>query len=54
MGTLSTHAGFRTWIALALGVLMLGGLLLRVHAVWQRVPEAPDELALHLVGDEDG
>ena len=33
---------------------MLGGLLLRVHAVWQRVPEAPDELALHLVGDESG
>jgi predicted membrane-bound mannosyltransferase len=42
------------WIALALGVLMLGALLLRVHAVWQRIPEAPDELALHLVGDESG
>ena len=54
MGTLSTHAGFRTWIVLALGMLMLGALLLRVHAVWQRVPEAPDELALHLVGDEGG
>jgi hypothetical protein len=39
---------------LALGVLMLGALLLRLHTVWQRVPEAPDELALHLVGDESG
>jgi 4-amino-4-deoxy-L-arabinose transferase-like glycosyltransferase len=48
------QAGRQTWIALALGVLMLGALLLRVHAVWQRVPEAPDELALHLVGDEGG
>src|SRR5215510_11805808 len=54
MCTLPTHAGFRMWIALALGVLMLGALLLRVHAVWQRIPEAPDELALHLVGDESG
>jgi 4-amino-4-deoxy-L-arabinose transferase-like glycosyltransferase len=35
-------------------MLMLGALLLRVHAVWQRVPEAPEELALHPVGDEGG
>jgi len=42
------------WIALALSVLILGALLLRLHAVWQRIPEAPDELALHLVGDESG
>jgi hypothetical protein len=42
------------WIALDLGVLMLGALLLRLHAVWQRIPEAPDEPALHLVGDESG
>jgi 4-amino-4-deoxy-L-arabinose transferase-like glycosyltransferase len=54
MCPLPTHAGFRTWIAVALSVLMLAALLLRLHAVWQRVPEAPDELALHLVGDESG
>jgi hypothetical protein len=54
MGMPPTHTGFRAWIALGLGVLMLGALLLRVHAVWQRVPEAPDEMALHLVGDESG
>ena len=54
MSPLSTHAGFRTWIAVALSVLMLGALLLRLHAVSQRIPEAPDELALHLVGDESG
>ena len=51
MCQLPTHAGFRTWIAVALSVLMLGALLLRLHAVSQRIPEAPDELALHLVGD---
>jgi 4-amino-4-deoxy-L-arabinose transferase-like glycosyltransferase len=39
---------------LALGVLMLGALLLRLQAVWQRIPASPDELALHLVGDESG
>ena len=54
MCPLPTPAGFRTWIAVAVSVLMLGALLLRLHAVWQRVPEAPDELALHLVGDESG
>ena len=54
MCTSPTQAGFRTWIALVLSVLMLGALLLRLHAVWQRIPEAPDELALHLVGDESG
>jgi 4-amino-4-deoxy-L-arabinose transferase-like glycosyltransferase len=54
MCPLPTHAGFRAWIVLALSVLMLGALLLRLHAVWQRIPEAPDELALHLVGDESG
>src|ERR671915_762023 len=54
MCALPTRAGFRTWIAVALSVLMLGALLLRLHAVWQRIPEAPDELALHLVGDESG
>jgi dolichyl-phosphate-mannose-protein mannosyltransferase len=42
------------WIALALSVLLLGALLLRLHAVWQRVPKAPDELALHLGGGERG
>src|SRR5919106_4493626 len=54
MCALPTRDGFRTWTALALGVLMLGALLLRLHAVWQRVPEVPDELALHLAGDEPG
>jgi predicted membrane-bound mannosyltransferase len=54
MRALPTLAGCRTWIALALSVLMLGALLLRLHAVWQRIPEAPEELALHLVGDESG
>jgi 4-amino-4-deoxy-L-arabinose transferase-like glycosyltransferase len=33
---------------------MLGALLLRLQAVWQRIPEAPDELALRLTGDESG
>ena len=54
MCTSPTPAGFRAWIALALGVLMLGALLLRLQAVWQRIPASPDELALHLVGDESG
>ena len=54
MCPLPTHAGFRTWITVALSVLMLGALLLRLHAVSQRIPEAPDELTLHLVGDESG
>jgi 4-amino-4-deoxy-L-arabinose transferase-like glycosyltransferase len=48
------QTGRQTWIVLALNVLMLGALLLRLHAVWQRIPESPDELALHLVGDESG
>jgi hypothetical protein len=39
---------------LVLSVLMLGALLLRLQAVWQRVPESPDELALRMVGDESG
>jgi predicted membrane-bound mannosyltransferase len=54
MWTSPAHAGQWAWIALALSILMLGALLLRLHAVWQRIPEAPDELALHLVGDESG
>jgi predicted membrane-bound mannosyltransferase len=54
MCPLSARAGFRTRIAVALCVLMLAALLLRLHAVWQRVPAAPEELALHLVGDESG
>jgi predicted membrane-bound mannosyltransferase len=54
MCPLPTHAGFRTWIAVALSVLMLGALLLRLHAVSQRISEAPDGLGLHLVGDESG
>jgi 4-amino-4-deoxy-L-arabinose transferase-like glycosyltransferase len=29
-------------------------LLRRLHAVWQRVPEPPAELASHMVGDEGG
>ncbi len=33
---------------------MVGALLLRLHAVRQRISEAPDELALHLIGDESG
>jgi 4-amino-4-deoxy-L-arabinose transferase-like glycosyltransferase len=48
------QAGRQAWIVLTLSVLVLGALLLRLHAVWQRIPEAPDELALHLVGDESG
>ena len=39
---------------MTLGVLVQGALLLRLQAVWQRLPGAPDELALHLVGDEIG
>jgi len=31
-----------------------GGLALRLQAAWQRNTEAPDELALRLVGDESG
>ena len=54
MCTLPTHADFRARIALVLSVLMLGALLLRVHAVWQRIDESPDEPALRMVGDESG
>jgi hypothetical protein len=39
---------------LVLSILLLEVLLLRLHAVWQRIPETPDELALQLVGDERG
>jgi 4-amino-4-deoxy-L-arabinose transferase-like glycosyltransferase len=52
--TLPTHTGFQAWVALVLTVLMLGAFLLRCQAVWQRIPESPDELAMHLVGDESG
>jgi hypothetical protein len=48
------QAGRQTWIVLTLTVLVQGALLLRLQAVWQRIPGAPDELALHLVGDEIG
>jgi 4-amino-4-deoxy-L-arabinose transferase-like glycosyltransferase len=54
MWTSPTYAGFRAWIVLVLSVLMLGAMLLRVRAVSQRIPEAPGELALRLVGDESG
>jgi hypothetical protein len=48
------QAGRQTWIVLTLSVLVQRALLLRLQAVWQRLPGAPDELALHLVGDEIG
>jgi 4-amino-4-deoxy-L-arabinose transferase-like glycosyltransferase len=54
MYVLPTHAGFRTWIALVLSVLMLGALALRLHVVWQRTSDVPDRVALRLAGDEIG
>src|SRR5215813_10494805 len=47
-----TLAGRRTWIALALSVLVLAGLLLRLQITWQRNHASPNALTLHLVGDE--
>jgi 4-amino-4-deoxy-L-arabinose transferase-like glycosyltransferase len=37
-----------------LSVLMLGALALRLHVVWQRTATVPDQVALHLAGDEIG
>lgn len=54
MRTSSAPVGRRTWLVLILSGVVLGALLLRLQAVWQRIPEAPDELALRLVGDEIG
>ena len=54
MGRLPTHPRGRTQIALALSVLMLGALLLRVHAVWQRIHDSPEQPAVRMVGDESG
>jgi hypothetical protein len=48
------HAGLRTWIALVLSVLILGALALRLHVVWQRTAQEPDQVALRLAGDEIG
>ena len=52
--TPSIQWGRRTWLVLILSGLVLGGLALRLQAAWQRNSEAPDELALRLVGDEGG
>jgi 4-amino-4-deoxy-L-arabinose transferase-like glycosyltransferase len=50
-----TPATRQAWIVLTLSVLlMFGALVLRLHAVWQRSPEATDALASRLVGDEIG
>src|SRR5882724_12193048 len=50
----SAQVGRRTWLVLILSGLVLAGLALRLQAAWQRNTEAPDELALRLVGDESG
>ena len=47
-----TLARRRAWVVLALSVLILVALLLRLHTVWQRHHESPDELAVRLVGGE--
>lgn len=48
------QVGRRTWLVVTLSGLVLGALVLRLQAVWQRITEAPDELGLRLVGDEIG
>jgi hypothetical protein len=54
IGTSPASGGRRVWMAVILGLLMLGALGLRLSGVWQRLPQGSDELAVQLVGDEIG
>jgi hypothetical protein len=54
MRTPSAQVGRRIWPVLILNIMILSDLSLRLQAAWQRNTEAPDELALRLVGDENG
>jgi Dolichyl-phosphate-mannose-protein mannosyltransferase len=54
MGPLPAPGGRRVWVLTILGVLMLAALGLRLHTVWQRLSQIPDEPAIQLVGDEVG
>jgi 4-amino-4-deoxy-L-arabinose transferase-like glycosyltransferase len=54
MGRLRAHAGFRVQVALVLSILMLGALALRLHVVWQRTSDDPQEVVLRLTNDEIG
>ena len=42
MGTSPASGGRRVWVAVILGILMLGALGLRLSAVWQRLSQVPD------------
>ena len=54
MGPLPAPGGRRVWVLTILGVLMLAALGLRLHTVWQRLSQTPDERVIQLVGDEVG
>ena len=54
MEPLPAPGGRRVWVLAILGVLMLAALGLRLHTVWQRLSQIPDEPVVQLVGDEVG
>jgi Dolichyl-phosphate-mannose-protein mannosyltransferase len=54
MGASPATGSRRVWVLVILGVLMLAALGLRLHTVWQRLSQTPDELVVQLVGDEVG
>src|SRR2546423_15343428 len=54
MGASPATGSRRVWVLVILGVLMLTALGLRLHTVWQRLSQTPDELVVQLVGDEVG
>ena len=51
MRTSPAQVSRQTWVVFIVSVLMLGALLLRVQAVWHRIPQGPEGQAF-LVGDE--
>lgn len=51
MRTSPAQVSRQTWVVFIVSVLMLGALLLRVQAVWHRIPQGPEAQAF-LVGDE--
>jgi 4-amino-4-deoxy-L-arabinose transferase-like glycosyltransferase len=54
MRTSPAPGGQRVWVAIILGILMLGALGLRLSVVWQRLSQVSDASAVPLVGDEIG
>jgi hypothetical protein len=54
MRTSPAPGGQRVWVAVILGILMLGALGLSLSVVWQRLSQVSDAPAVPLVGDEIG